>query len=114
MNVDVRESNLISRDVQEAKAAFVKPNSANSIETANTFSNNPRDDEKKQKLWLYLILLIVAIFMFESFYANQNYKFPGSDFFHRSPPFFLSEKQLVGEINQCSERAHPAAEKPTK
>lgn len=72
VNVDPRESNLARRDPVELYAAVTPPPAhvANTPEQAVALA--VEDAEQKQKLWRYLLLLVVALFAFETYYANRR------------------------------------------
>ena len=38
-------------------------------------SGNAADEEKAQKLWKYLLLFVIALFMCETFLANRSITF---------------------------------------
>lgn len=72
VNVDPRESNLEMRDEEEVYVAIAG--------TADNVAGSPEqvaslvveDEERKQKLWRYVILLIVALFVGETVLANRR------------------------------------------
>jgi len=72
VNIDVRESELAYRDQQEVYAAIVPPTEdlTTSPERAETMAFE--DEESRQKLWRYVLLLILGLFAFETYYANRK------------------------------------------
>jgi len=72
VNVDVRESNLHTRDIEEAIAVFTKPSTERQLDFAGSLISDIQGDEKRQKLWLYIVLLVVFLFGFETYHANNR------------------------------------------
>lgn len=71
VNVDVTESELASRDVAEAYAAVVPPSDELATDPAVAAALEIEDEERNQKLWRYLLILTIALFIFETIYANR-------------------------------------------
>ncbi len=72
VNVDTKESDLQARDQEEAYAAVVAPSASDPDSPEQDYQAALEADEKRQKFWRYLILLIVALFAFETVYANRT------------------------------------------
>lgn len=70
VNVDTRESDLASQDEMEIRAAFSGQTNQTVRETRQADLGTIAEEEKDQKLWRYLMLFIVALFLFETFFAN--------------------------------------------
>jgi len=71
VNVDARESDLQPRDVEEAYAAVVPPTDPLTADPAMASALALDEAERDQKFWRVLILLLVALFAFETYYANR-------------------------------------------
>ena len=61
VNVDVRESNLLTRNTEEALAVIARPDEETRLDLAGTLSGDYKKDEKQQKLWLYVVLFVVLL-----------------------------------------------------
>ncbi len=73
VNVNVRESELQFRSLEEAKAIITKPSEQMRLALATaTVENDAVRDEKRQKTWLYLLLMIVALFAIETYVAHKG------------------------------------------
>ncbi len=74
VNVDVEESVLESRDAEEAYGAVVPPpgDVANTVELAKTIDLD--DEERQQKFWRIVILMILMLFIVETVLANRKRK----------------------------------------
>lgn len=70
VNVDSRESVLAARDEEEVYASVVAPSDevAKTLEAAALVVT---DAEKEQKLWRYLIFLVIGLFVLETVLANR-------------------------------------------
>ena len=71
VNVDPAESDLGVRDVNEAYAAVVPP-SDSARTSAQAGGADVADEEANQKLWRYLVLLVIALFVLETILANRR------------------------------------------
>ena len=71
VNVDIRESDLQTRNVDEVQSVIAQPDENRRKELAAALVGDRKDDEKRQKFWFYLVLLIVSLFVFETYYANK-------------------------------------------
>lgn len=74
VNVDVRESDLAMRDANEAYAAVVPPTDPSAADPALAAALEIEAEERNQKLWRYVLLLIIGLFIFETVYANRPFK----------------------------------------
>jgi hypothetical protein len=72
VNVDTRESDLTSRDPEEVYAAVTRSMNQADNEIARASLSNIDEEEKRQKLWRYVLFLIVVLFLFETFFANRR------------------------------------------
>ena len=72
VNVDPKESMLARRDLDEAYGAVVPPpdDVPMTIEEARLVELD--DEERQQKFWRYVILLMVFLFALETFIANRK------------------------------------------
>ena len=72
VNVEARESDLTSKDEAEVYTAVTRPinKGENEVKLANL--RNIVEEEKNQKLWRYILLFIIALFLFETFFANRK------------------------------------------
>lgn len=73
VNVDVKESDLRTRDSEEALAVVSKSVEGTDREAAAAMSGDITKDEKSQKLWRYIMFLVMGLFAFESYFANKKY-----------------------------------------
>ncbi len=69
VNVDPAESDLAVRDPEEAYAAVVPPSETLPAPPA---SQALEAVEQRQKLWRFLVLLALALFAFETYYAHRQ------------------------------------------
>ena len=67
VNVDPIESDLRARDVEEAYAAVAGRRSE--VEAAERL---PADQEQDQKLWRWVLMIVLAMFIAESFFATRR------------------------------------------
>ena len=74
VNVDPRESVLETRDEEEAYVAVAGTSEDVATDPEQAASLIVEDEERKQKLWRYLILLILGLFAFETVLANRKVK----------------------------------------
>ncbi|MCH8285552.1 VWA domain-containing protein [candidate division KSB1 bacterium] len=72
VNVDMRESDLELRDPEEVYAAVSRSSDESEADVQQAVSAELEAEEKRQKFWRYVILFILALFMFETFYANRH------------------------------------------
>jgi len=72
VNVDIRESDLQTRDAEEAYALITRPAEETEPDRAAALAGSIKEDEKRQKLWRYIVLLIIALFAFETYFANRK------------------------------------------
>ena len=72
VNVDPRESVLETRDQEEAYVAVAGTSEDVATDPEQAASLIVEDEERKQKLWRYLILLILGLFAFETVLANRK------------------------------------------
>ena len=70
VNVDPRESVLEARDEEEVYASVVAP-SDEVAKTPEAAALVVEDAEKEQKLWRYLIFLVIGLFVLETVLANR-------------------------------------------
>ncbi len=72
VNVETRESDLTSKDEVEVYTAVA--GSINQAKNEMKIENlgNTVAEEKKQKLWRYILLFIIMLFLFETFFANRK------------------------------------------
>jgi hypothetical protein len=72
VNVETRESDLTSKDEVEVYTAVAGSiNQAKNEMKIENFRNTVAE-EKKQKLWRYILLFIIMLFLFETFFANRK------------------------------------------
>lgn len=74
VNVDPIESALATRDAEEAYAAVVSPPEALPSTPELAAALVVEDEERKQKLWKYVILLVLILFALETVLANRRVK----------------------------------------
>jgi len=72
VNVETRESDLTSKDEAEVYTAVTRPINQEENEMKLTNLSNILKEEKNQKLWRYIMLFIIALFLFETFFANRK------------------------------------------
>ena len=72
VNIDPRESDLTGKNPQEFTAALTP--ALNQTEKAELQArlDLPADIEKRQKLWQYILFLVIILFFAESFFANRR------------------------------------------
>ena len=72
VNVETLESDLTSKDEAEVYTAVA--GQKNQAETRMKLANfrNIAEEEKDQKLWRYILLFIIMLFLFETFFANRK------------------------------------------
>ncbi len=73
VNVDIKESDLRFRNTEEVLADVFSPDKNVRIKKAGVAHENIKEDEKRQKFWLYVILLVIFLFMSETYFAHKNY-----------------------------------------
>jgi len=74
VNVDIRESDLKFRNPEETFAIVSrKRENANAV-IAGTGTGDKTDEENEQKIWKYILLILIVMFAFETFYAHNNIK----------------------------------------
>ena len=71
VNVDPRESDLRRRGPEEAYAAIAPPRS-DAPATPEEAVAAVQNEERKQKLWRWVLLLVIGLFGLETFVANRN------------------------------------------
>lgn len=71
VNVDPRESDLQTRDPEEVYAAVVPPSREITEDPETIAELAVKDEEARQKFWRYVILLVLVLFAFETYYANR-------------------------------------------
>lgn len=74
VNVNPMESNLEARDAEEVYAAVVPPSDDVALTPEQATALAIEDEEKQQKLWRVILLLILALFLAETFLANRKLK----------------------------------------
>ncbi len=74
VNVDSRESVLEMRDEEEAYVAVVGTSEAVATSPEQAAVLVVEDEERKQKLWRYVIMLIIGLFVLETVLANRKVK----------------------------------------
>src|SRR5690606_15891582 len=72
VNVDPRESDLDTRDEEEAFAAVAAQTQDVPRTPAEAATAAVEENEREQKLWRYLLLLVIGLFAFETVYANRK------------------------------------------
>jgi hypothetical protein len=72
VNVDPRESLLETRDQDESYAAIVGPDEDVAKTPEQAALMIVEDEEKQQKLWRYLLLLVLGLFTLETYLANRR------------------------------------------
>lgn len=72
VNVDRAESDLEARDANEAYAAVVARSDSARTSAQAGGGASVEDEEARQKLWRYLIGLVIALFMLETVLANRR------------------------------------------
>lgn len=71
INVDPVESNLEARDTEEAYAAVVDPTRLRQAAQPGAGLQEATGVEQDQKLWKYLLLAVIALFLLETYLANR-------------------------------------------
>lgn len=74
VNVDARESDLVSRDPEEFYTSVTQPASRIQEDDYRASMEENKDTENRQKLWRIILILIVLLLVFETFYANRKKK----------------------------------------
>ena len=74
VNVDTKESDLTSRDPEAFYASVTQPASRIQNESYRASMEEMKDTENRQKLWRMIMVLILLLFVFETFYANRKNK----------------------------------------
>lgn len=74
VNVDPRESMLARRDVEESLAAVVPPPDDVPMTVEAAVAASVDDDERQQKFWRFVIFIMAALFMLETYIANRKQK----------------------------------------
>jgi len=72
VNVDVRESELETRDIEEAVALIVRPSDREEFGHFAGAAIDVDEQEKEQKLWRYIVIALIVLFAFETWYANRR------------------------------------------
>jgi len=72
VNVEARESDLTSKDEAEVYTAVTRSINKSDNEMKLTNLSNILEEEKNQKLWRYIMLFIIMLFLFETFFANRK------------------------------------------
>ena len=72
VNVDRAESDLTARDAAEAYAAVVAPADSARTSALDGGATDVADEEARQKLWRYLVMLVIALFVLETILANRR------------------------------------------
>lgn len=72
VNVDPVESDLAARDEAEAYAAVVPPTEDAPTDPAAASLASLEAEEARQKFWRVLLLFVLAVFAFETYYANRR------------------------------------------
>ncbi len=72
VNVDPRESVLETRDEEEAYVAVVGTSEELATSPEQAAALIVEDEERKQKLWRYVLMLIVGLFVVETVLANRR------------------------------------------
>jgi hypothetical protein len=74
VNVDPRESVLGRRDLEESLAAVVPPPDDVPTTVEAAVGVTVANEERQQKFWRYVILIMAALFMVETYVANRKQK----------------------------------------
>lgn len=74
VNVDPRESVLDTRDEEEAYVAVAGTSDGVATDPEQATALVVEDEERKQKLWRYVLLLVVGLFALETVLANRKRK----------------------------------------
>ncbi|MFC1725767.1 BatA domain-containing protein [candidate division KSB1 bacterium] len=74
VNVDIKESDLTYRNSEEAFSIVSKEGENKRMASIGSVLENDRDEERNQKIWKYLLMVIILVFAFETFYANKSFK----------------------------------------
>ncbi len=74
VNVDKQESDLTFRDPEEAYASVTQPLSKIQDDGYPSNIKEMKDTENRQKLWRMVMIFIMLLFAFETFYANRKAK----------------------------------------
>ncbi len=74
VNIDPKESDLASRDPDEFYASVTQPASRIQNDSYRASLEANKDTENRQKLWRIILILIVLLLAFETFYANRKNK----------------------------------------
>ena len=72
VNVDPRESVLETRDEEEAYVAVAGTSEDVATDPEQAAALVVEDEERKQKLWRYLLLLVIGLFALETVLANRR------------------------------------------
>ena len=72
VNINMSESELDFRDREEVYAAIVPSSEDRATSPERAAGIAIEEDENKQKLWRYVLLLVVGLFAFETYYANRK------------------------------------------
>lgn len=72
VNVDPVESDLAARDPDEVYAALAAPPDSARTSGGAGSATEVEDEERRQKLWRYLMLLVIGLFVLETVLANRR------------------------------------------
>ena len=72
VNVDSKESELVFKNKEEVYSAITTLNQRDEEKAGVSVLDNHKEEEKTQKLWQYLLFIIIALFEFETFFANRK------------------------------------------
>lgn len=72
VNVDTGESDLAAKDEAEVYAAVTGRGDRTEAGTATAGMADSVDDENHQKVWRYVLLVIIGLFMLETYLANRR------------------------------------------
>lgn len=72
VNLDIRESDLAGRDPEETYAAVAGASQNMEERNLQAKSSDINEDEKRQKLWKYLLFAILGLFLLETVVANRK------------------------------------------
>ena len=72
VNVDTRESELVFKNQDDVYSAVTRLNQNNEEKAGVSIVKDSKEEEKNQKLWQYLLFAIIALFAFETFFANRK------------------------------------------
>lgn len=72
VNVDIRESDLTAKDPQEIISAVQSPLSENEKVALQETVNTAESAENRQKVWRYLLILILLLFLVETYLASRS------------------------------------------